>query len=117
MAVGSDTEEGCTLPFRLLTLNDFEYMENHIADGKYMPQYLEDMDGNKTALIWFFEGDSWGNFSYDFDKRVMNAYTEEGMETVYNDAYPNGKDFPYSTHWHATKIKTNIDIKDDLFTW
>ncbi|MCT4565326.1 MAG: hypothetical protein N4A68_13565 [Maledivibacter sp.] len=117
-ATGFKTEDGCSLPFRLLDLNDFEYMENHIADGQYMPQYLEDTkDGSKTALIWFFEGDTWGNFGYDFDKRILDAYTEEGMEMIYNDTYPEGKEFPYSQHWHATEIKTDIDINDDLFTW
>ncbi|GAA0179135.1 hypothetical protein SH2C18_20610 [Clostridium sediminicola] len=118
MAVGSDTEVGCTLPFRLLDLNDFQYIEDSIGEGEYMPQYCESpKDGSKDALIWFFHGDTWGHFGYDFDKRVIHAYTEEGMETVYNDTYPKGKDFPYSHHWHATEIKTGIDIKDDLFTW
>lgn len=118
MAVGSETEDGCSLPFRLLNLNNFKYLENHTADGEYMPQYVEDpKDGSKSALIWFFEGDSWGHFSYDFDRRILHAYTEEGLEMIYNDTDPEGKEFPYSNHFHAIEIKTDIYISDDLFTW
>lgn len=116
MAGGRETEEGCSLPFRLLNLSDFKYMDDNITEGQYMPQYLEDpRDGSKSALIWFFEGDTWGHFSYDFDKRILHAYTEQGMEMIYNDSYPDGKAFPYSHHWHATEIKTDIYINDDIF--
>lgn len=118
MAVGSDTETGCALPFRLLDLGDFRYMENNVENGEFMPQYTEDpRDGSWSALIWFFEGDTWGFISYDLDKRIIDAYSENGMEMIYNDAYPEGKEFPYGHHWVADEIKTDIEIKDDLFTW
>jgi len=118
MAVGSDTETGCTLPFRLLNLGDFKYMEENTSNGEFMPQYIEDpRDGSRSALIWFFEGDTWGFISYDFDRRVMEAYSENGMEMIYNDTYPEGKEFPYEHHWRAEEIRTDIEISNDLFTW
>lgn len=114
-AVGSETDTGCTLPFRLLDLSDFKYMEE---SHDYVPQYIEDpRDGSRSALIWFFEGDTWGFISYDFDRRIIEAYNENGVEMIYNDTYPNGKEFPYEHHWNADEIRTDVEINDEIFNW
>lgn len=116
-ASGAFVEDGCSLPFRILGLNDFQLIENQLNEsmGDFMPQYLENQDGSSEVMVFMPMADGLSYFTYKLDERVMTSYGENGMEMYYDDDYPEGIEVPYSSGWYTELIKSDVNIDDKFF--
>ena len=116
-APGAFVEDGCSLPFRILGLNDFQLIEDQLNEttGDFMPQYLENQDGSSEVMVFMPMANGLAHFTYKFDERVMTSYGENGMEMYYDDDHPEGIEVPYSSGWYTELIKSDVSIDDELF--